>query len=236
MALIDNLIAYYKFDENTGTSVSDASSNVGDGTLTNSPTWTTGISNSGLNFASNQYVQGPADAAFQVTGDLSISLWVYKTGFTNYSYVINKSAGDYTSEFAIRIDNTTGIIKFFRGNGTNNEDNIASSSACSTNAWTHIVVTSASLAAKIYINGSLASSPHTLSVSPTTSTSYFSFGNKNKPATSYYLDGKLDEVGFWSRALSSDEVTSLYNSGAGFSYPFINGNLIGSFGDEGLVS
>jgi hypothetical protein len=30
----------------------------------------------------------------------------------------------------------------------------------------------------------------------------------------------LDEVGFWTRALSAAEVTSLYNSGNGLQYPF----------------
>jgi len=30
----------------------------------------------------------------------------------------------------------------------------------------------------------------------------------------------IDEVGFWNRALSVDEITALYNSGAGLSYPF----------------
>lgn len=35
-----------------------------------------------------------------------------------------------------------------------------------------------------------------------------------------YWDGLIDEVGFWSRKLSSAEVTALYNSGAGLAYPF----------------
>ena len=34
----------------------------------------------------------------------------------------------------------------------------------------------------------------------------------------------MDEVGVWNRALSADEVTSLYNSGAGLQYPFLLGN------------
>ena len=38
---------------------------------------------------------------------------------------------------------------------------------------------------------------------------------------SAYFDGLVDECGIWSRALTTDEVTSLYNSGNGFTYPFI---------------
>jgi len=36
----------------------------------------------------------------------------------------------------------------------------------------------------------------------------------------FFFDGQIDEVGIWNRALSQSEVTELYNSGAGLSYPF----------------
>jgi hypothetical protein len=36
--------------------------------------------------------------------------------------------------------------------------------------------------------------------------------------------GDIDEVGIWSRVLTSTEVTQLYNGGAGLQYPFTNGN------------
>jgi len=35
-----------------------------------------------------------------------------------------------------------------------------------------------------------------------------------------YFDGILDEVGLWSRAITGAEVTTLYNGGAGLTYPF----------------
>jgi hypothetical protein len=39
------------------------------------------------------------------------------------------------------------------------------------------------------------------------------------------LTGSIDEVGIWSRALSSTEVTALYNSGNGFQYPFSTSSI-----------
>jgi hypothetical protein len=38
--------------------------------------------------------------------------------------------------------------------------------------------------------------------------------------TGHYYSGSVDECGYWSRALTSDEVTTLYNSGNGNQYPF----------------
>jgi len=37
------------------------------------------------------------------------------------------------------------------------------------------------------------------------------------------FDGLIDEVGIWSRALNSTEVSELYNSGSGLAYPFTTG-------------
>jgi hypothetical protein len=34
------------------------------------------------------------------------------------------------------------------------------------------------------------------------------------------IAGTFDEIGFWSRALSSEEILMLYNGGTGLSYPF----------------
>lgn len=35
-----------------------------------------------------------------------------------------------------------------------------------------------------------------------------------------FLDGKFDELGVWTRALSGAEITELYNAGAGLAYPY----------------
>lgn len=38
-----------------------------------------------------------------------------------------------------------------------------------------------------------------------------------------HMNGDIDEIGIWSRIITSGEVTSLYNSGAGLAYPFTGG-------------
>src|SRR6202035_2479657 len=38
-----------------------------------------------------------------------------------------------------------------------------------------------------------------------------------------YFDGDIDEVSIWNRALTSTEVSDLYNSGGGLQYPFAGG-------------
>ncbi len=38
-----------------------------------------------------------------------------------------------------------------------------------------------------------------------------------------HWDGKIDEVGLWTREITSAEETTLYNSGDGLQYPFTTG-------------
>jgi hypothetical protein len=85
--------------------------------------------------------------------------------------------------------------------------------------WHHIVATGSSTAsqAKLYIDGTLI---NTISISSLSiNLNYTSIGDCiYAPGTINRFVGSVDEVGIWNRALTSTEVTSLYNSGSGQSY------------------
>jgi len=68
----------------------------------------------------------------------------------------------------------------------------------------------------VSINGATAT---TASGTFTNSGGDFSIGFDTSGGLAKY-NGVIDEVGFWTRALSQPEIQSLYNSGAGITYPF----------------
>jgi hypothetical protein len=81
-----NLIAYYKFDEGTGTSIADASGNTHVGTLTAGhpslgggiPTWSPDRKNGAakaLHFTKGGHIEVPTNAAFSPT-EITVSMWV----------------------------------------------------------------------------------------------------------------------------------------------------------------
>ncbi|MCC7264632.1 MAG: T9SS type A sorting domain-containing protein, partial [Candidatus Latescibacteria bacterium] len=79
------------------------------------------------------------------------------------------------------------------------------------NAWKHVVVTLESGTAKTYVDGSLIDS-RGMGINTGTSAGG-QIGARISPTE--YFSGYIDEVGVWSRALSSSEVSQLYNSGSG---------------------
>ena len=53
-------------------------------------------------------------------------------------------------------------------------------------------------------------------------------GAKYNAGTSNFFDGQIDEVAFWNEALTSAEITALYNSGYGMSASANSGNYTSS--------
>lgn len=89
------------------------------------------------------------------------------------------------------------------------------------NTWYHIGFTydgsGVSAGIKLYINGVLQATAVVQDNSTLTITSaatFFAFGARN--AAINFLDGKVDEVGVFSKSLSGAEVTTLYNAGAAY--------------------
>jgi hypothetical protein len=88
------------------------------------------------------------------------------------------------------------------------------------NVWSNVVITANGSLGKLYINGLLKA---TISYSGTLSEGSNLTLGYSSHAPSEALNGQIDAVGIWNRALNSAEVAALYNSGAGLELPIIGG-------------
>lgn len=90
----------------------------------------------------------------------------------------------------------------------------------STGTWYHIVHVSTANGHRIYINGSNYTNGSSINRSSDSPTSYNSSvrvgGDKRYGSPQEEYDGLIDELRFFSKALSSSEVSTLYNGGSGF--------------------
>ncbi len=210
MSLLTDIIAYYKLD---GDSTDEVASN--DGTDTN-------ITYSAAN---GKIVQG---AGFNgITSKIDLGTGIYFGGTQNVSYsfwlyMTDDNPGGY--EWYLRDYKDTVYVR--SGNGTNgyyfgltgtSSGGVAGSTTLIKGNWYHIVVTYDGINAKVYLNGSPdGSTPTTGNVTDSDAVHAF-IGSYS---TSAFTLGNIDEVGVWERALTSTEVSQLWNSGDGMAYPF----------------
>jgi hypothetical protein len=102
--------------------------------------------------------------------------------------------------------------------GTNNP-NDTTTTTIADNTWAMITfvrdVPSGKI--KLYINGSFDSE---ITDTTTSTPSYSVFGiGEDRSSTDRPFVGSVDEMGLWSRALSSTEISELYNNGDGYEIP-----------------
>ena len=225
MSLTTNLISYWKLDESSG----NAADSVGSNTLTNTST-TFGackINNGGIFDGSTSKLLNSSPSGLP-TGDATrtVSFWMYPTNVST----TNGTPFNFGTTNQARKDT------YHTYNSANGKFNVSTSGEAydlnttfSVNTWYHMVIvnTTGSNIVKVYVNGSLDTTATFVNGSLNTTIGGLSVGCDTNSASFFY--GKIDEVGIWSRALSSTEVTQLYNSGNGLQYPFTSTNNSGFF-------
>jgi hypothetical protein len=194
-------IAYWKFDENGGTTAFDSVGD-NDGNLINGTGWTTGISGSAVSFdGSNDYVDTISAATDLFTNDFTISAWINSGDYeANAGFWAADTSGD--NRLYLRHDDTNndGDIKLGLSDWNPNYDNVYD-----TGEWMHYVVVLDGTTGYLYVNGVLLDSQSGLIVSiPSTP---FTFGHNGVT----YFNGLIDEVKIYNRALSASEITALFN-------------------------
>lgn len=234
MALTDNIVSYWKFNESSG----NASDSAGSNTLTNNNTTTyvaAKIAN-GANLvrssAQSFNITNAAQTGLGLTGSMSFSFWMNPSGGMNRSTVPCVLCKDNVQNtYALYLGdggaggtapNLNYLFRFFI-NGV--EKNFATT--LTTGSWYHVVVTfnASNGAFNLYINNTNSSS-QTFAGSPiTVNTSTQDFKVSSDGTAGRELDCVLDEFGVWSRDLTSTEVSTLYNSGNGLTYPFTSSSI-----------
>lgn len=228
MPLLTNLQAYWKFDESSGDAV-DSSSNGNTFVATSIRGYVAAKINNGVDLekASSDSMTAADSASLSLTGDATWSWWenlesLFSGGDTDM-FILTKSIGG------------VGLLSYqlrWNNQGSNNMTLFISSNLVTqgsamvtflptTGIFQHIVLTfkASTGTMELWVNGiSQGSATGTLPTSIADSTSALRLGNAGE------IDGIFDEMGIWSRVLTSIEIGQLYNAGLGLSYPFRNAN------------
>src|SRR3989338_8633774 len=211
------LVGYWSMNEGTGTYAGDASGNKNTGTLTNGPTWVDGKRGKALNFdGSDDYVDAGNILTFTNSQTLTLSAWFKIKSFTNRNYLIARQNTTGTrQDYAISVANNTTVSYSY--------DNTANPVAfinwtvptIPADTWNNFTVTVFSNGTVTgYFNGvalSNQSGAHDNYIS-----TVLNLGRSHITGSGpqVYINGLIDEVRVYNRALSAGEIQALYNSGA----------------------
>lgn len=209
------LVGYWKFDEGSDINAADSSGNGNNGTLTNSPTWTSGKIKGGLSFDGVDDYVVMSDTLTNpstfggVNGSMTIVAWVNSTDVSRYSMATHHIGGfDYFSAGATG----SGKLRTMVWDAVNNVNYWPiSNGAISNGNWFHIVfIFEGGKGYKFYINGSLDRDyPNSnLSLYDYGSASYIGYGTD----ANTYFKGLIDDVRVYNRALSAAEISAIYNA------------------------
>lgn len=210
------LVAYWKMDG----SWSDFSGNGHNGTGINGVSFTAGkLGNGGSFDGVDDYITADSVNAGLTGSGFSFGGWVKPRIVKRASPLsFHSIAGENRNVIFLSLD---GAQKFHYWDDTPpwGSNQINSVSTYATGTYYHVFVTiDGSNNGKLYING-ITEATFTTTFRPA-SNGKFSIGQEwDGASASDFFDGMIDEVGVWSRALSSAEIATLYNSGIGLTCP-----------------
>lgn len=224
--LLDRLVSHWRMDELSGTRFDSHYTN-------HMPVTPSGFVTNVTGKVTN-FITGSVSNAIDFQGgylELAPGHWItpsnaFGTTFTFAGWaLLDAVTGEqaFISQFEAAVGGyviqtlTTNLI--FYVDGTGPLDSITANIFLQTGTWYFFVAWHDSSAQTINIqvdNGAIASKSHTDGiVSPNGN---FTMGNQNSSPRP--MNGRLDSVTFWRRALTSEERTALYNNGNGLDYPF----------------
>ena len=232
MSLTDNIVSYWKLDESSGNAVDS----VGSYTLTNTNTvgYATGKINNGADFGAintNKDLRNTANLGMLFSTSFTYNFWMNVTTQPANNTAVNPITwADNTTA------NTKGYneIQLYNDNGTlqvyidrrdsAGGDQPGQNRTFTLGTWYMLTYTWDGSNQNLYLDGNAtpiltgASTRTGTNSAPPDTDTMFTLGNA--PSLTRTFDGLLDEVGVWSRALSTTEIAELYNNGDGIQYPF----------------
>jgi hypothetical protein len=168
-----------------------------------------------LTRASNQYVDLGNNIRIQPNQSISISAWIFPTS-SSIGAILSNLDANYGMDFGII--NSGGMQLRFEMYGTTGAvvGSTSGTTPIPAGQWTHVVATydgsNTTAGIKIYVNGVA----QTLTFGGSSISGGITYSQSTKIGRDFYngaFDGYIDELSVWDHALSSAEVTALYNNG-----------------------
>lgn len=214
----DNLVAQWKLDETTGTTATDSvGSNNGAYNGFDATSTVAGIDGTAQYFdGTNDKISIADNSDFTFTSDFTLSAWIKHSGAAEASngdgwrVISQQTTG--ANHFMMRVNDSSGGtngtvgVSFYSGSvyGVNSTTNVKDGQ------WHHIVGVRQGSDLHIYIDGVLDNTTSSVSTGTIDVSGTVNIGNKPGNDEEKF-SGAIDDVRVYQKALTSDEISDMYN-------------------------
>jgi len=212
--LEQGLAGYWKLDDGSGTSATDASTNGNTGTLTNGPTWTTGQIGGAVSFdGTDDYITEAGSSLYKFTSSFAFGGWFQPLANNDSREIAGFDSGS-SNRYALNIDNA-GVESFgCRVRLTGGLLTATFITTVVTGSWYNLYCSydDSLKVVTLYVNGVKSATSSTGSGTLTdggTGLQKFLVGRSTVSSPQYWLS-TIDEVRIYNRSLYPEEVAKLY--------------------------
>ena len=228
-----DLIGHWKFDEGTGTTTVDSSTNANTATQAGAAgSWIAGKADDAYELGLSTCRFELADSSdLQVTGAVTVSAWVNPTAASSYGLIagIDQTGGIANDMYALKTDGSDKPYWAVIGPGTDVGLTASSTlAALAGSGWVHLVAVYDPTTgfAGLYTNGVLDVSTTTVPTSIQLKATDFQIGHNASDNGSYPLKAAVDDIQVYDQALSAAQVAYLYNN-PGETFPAADADPVG---------
>ena len=164
-----------------------------------------------MDFDGSSYISAGNPTALQFTDSFSISGW-FKSSSSSSSAIVSKDANASGRCYLVQLNSLSPGTLRFRIFVSNVSVTIDHGTGLNDNNWHHFVcVYEKGVGISLYIDNG---TPGFTATTGTIDNDAVDFNIGRRGDGLNYFDGQIDEVALWSRALSTSEISTLYNNGA----------------------
>ena len=204
-------MAWYKFDENSGTSASDSTGNGNSGTLNGGATWAPGKIGNAVRLDGQDGYVSLATGILDNVGEFTIATWVKLAATHIWSRIFDFGSGTGSNMFLTPGSSSNTLRFAITTSGAGGEEQINSGVRLAMGTWQHVVVTRSGNVGILYVDGVEVARNSKMTIKPpdmeSTTNNYIGKSQYDDP----YLEGLVDDFRIYSRALSASEISSFYS-------------------------